>query len=375
MAKNRIAPRQILLNEPLPWDVFDENGTLLLCRGYMITRESQRRVLIARGLYAEEALLKAFRPAPDNRPPVEQQGSNPFRLWDSVIDELEVLLRDIRLIGDFRAQIEGLANLIQDLTQRSPDTSLAAIILTDQRRYPIIHSIHVAVLAELVGSRLSWIIDRRVSLICAAMTQNLGMIDLQMRLCTQRMAPSLPQREEIQRHPKLGHEMLVAAGVKDPLWLRTVLEHHEQVGGGGYPYGITTPCEEALLIQTADIFAAKVSPRAARKPITPQDAARSLYLDSGGGEKNPYVAVLIKEIGIFPPGTLVRLANGETGMVTRRGANANTPEVVSLFSPHGLPYAERQIRQTSHKGNEVVGVIPRDQIKAEINVNRIWRDV
>jgi len=145
------------------------------------------------------------------------------------------------------------------------------------------------------------------------------------------------------------------------------------VGGGGYPFGIVVPSDEALLIQTADVFSAKVSPRAARKPVTPQEAAKSLYLGSGGGEKNPYVAVLIKEIGIFPPGTFVRLANGETGLVTRRGPNANTPEVISLISPQGMSYAAPLVRLTENKGHEVTSVIPRDQLKVEINVSRIWR--
>ena len=369
MPRHRIQARQLLIDQPLSWDVYDENGSLLLCQGYRITRESQREVLMARGLYVDDSLLGTHA----HKPQRETREFDPFRLWDSVIDELDVLLRDIRSEPDFRGQIESLARLIQQQARRSPDTALAAIILTDQRRYPIIHSIHVAVLVELVAARLEWLPDRRISLICAALTQNLAMIDLQMTLCTQRIAPSLAQRTEIQRHPKLAHEMLIEAGVTDPRWLRAVLEHHEAVGGGGYPFGIVMPSEEALLIQTADVFAAKVSPRAARKPVTPQEAARTLYLASGDGERNPYVAVLIKEIGIFPPGTFVRLANGETGLVTRRGPNANTPEVLSLISPHGMSYAAPLTRMTERKGMEVVTVIPRDQLKVEINVSRIWR--
>lgn len=367
MAKHRISARQLLINEPLPWNVFDEAGALLLCKGYEISRESQREVLMARGLYIDEELLSI------QRMPRDTKEYDPFKLWDSVIDELEILLRGIRSEDDFCVQIQSLASLIQKLARRSPDTALAAIILADQRRYPVIHSVHVAVLTELVAARLDWLPDRRISLICAALTQNLAMIDLQMRLCSQRIAPSVLQRQEIQRHPKLAHEMLMTAGVTDPKWLRAVLEHHELSGGGGYPYGIVEPSEEALLIQTADIFSAKVSPRAARKPITPKDAAKSLYLASVGGKNNPYIAVLIKEIGIFPPGTFVSLSNGEVSLVTRRGSNANTPEVLSLVSPHGMSYAIPLVRQTDRKEFSVENVIPRDRLKVEINLSRIWR--
>lgn len=371
MPRHRIIPRLLVVDEPLPWDVFDANGALLLRRGYRIARASQRDVLLARGLYTEEDLANAPLATPQRSLSVLNT-QDPFHLWDSVLDELEILLREIRSTEDFREQIEGLASLIQSLARNAADTALAAVILTNQYRYPIIHSLHVAVLIELVATRLQWSEDRRISAVCAALTQNLAMLNLQMRLCEQRMAPTEAQRQEIQRHPKLGHDMLQAAGVRDPLWLRTVLEHHETPGGGGYPFGISDPCEEAILLQTADIFSAKVSPRAARKPITPQEAAKSLYLASGGGERNPFVAVLIKEIGIFPPGTFVRLANGELALVTHRGASANTPEALALTTPMGMPYASPMPRQTTLRSHAIVAVIPRDQLNFEVNISRIW---
>jgi len=366
---HRINPKLLLLDKPLPWDVFDNSGALLLCKGYKLTRESQREVLMARGLYVEEGLISTQKHTPETR------GFDPFRLWDSIISELEALLRNMRIEVDFCGQLESLAKLIHELSQRSPDTALAAIILTGQKQYPIIHSIHVGVMCDLVAQRLGWLPDRRLSLVCAALTMNLAMLDLQQTLCSQRIAPSASQRHEIHRHPQMAKELLTEVGVTDNAWLRAVNEHHERLGGGGYPFGITAPSEDALLIQTADIFTAKVSPRAARKPVSPQEAARSLYLESGGGERNPFVAVLIKEIGIYPPGTFVALANGEIAVVTRRGDSANTPQVLSLVSPQGMSYAAPLPRNTERKSFEVATVIPRDQVKVQINVEKIWRSV
>lgn len=363
----RINPKLLLLDKPLPWDVFDNSGALLLCKGYKLARESQREVLMARGLYVEEGLIST------QKAPVESRTFDPFRLWDSIITELEALLRNMRVEADFCGQIQSLAKLIHELSQRSPDTALAAIILTGQKQYPIIHSIHVAVMCDLVAQRLGWQPDRRLSLVCAALTMNLAMLDLQQKLCTQRIAPSVVQRQEIDRHPQLALDLLKDVKVEDPAWLQAVAEHHERQGGGGYPFGITSPCEEALLIQTADIFTAKVSPRAARKPVSPQEAARSLYLESGGGERNPFVAVLIKEIGIYPPGTFVSLANGETALVTRRGESASAPQVISLVNPQGMSYATPLARNTERKNFEITAVIPRDQIKVQISVEKIWR--
>ena len=360
---------QLQVGQPLPWDVYDNAGKLLLCKGYVLLRESQLHVLAARGLSVDERLLRASSSA---RPQPASQ-YDPFRLWEHIIEELDILLRSLRIEEDFIAQMQGLAALVQTLVERSADTALAAMILTDQRRYPIIHSLHTAVLSDMIARRLNWTAERRNSLCCAAMTMNLAMLDLQQLLCSQRLAPTALQRKEIERHPELGTNLLKEAGVTDPIWLDAVRDHHERTGGGGYPFGIAAPGQEALLIQTTDIFSAKVSPRAARAPSTAQEAARSLFVGSDGGQNNPFAAALIKEVGIFPPGTCVNLANGETGIVLHRGNAANTPVVMSLTNHNGLSYQRPLRRDTSVKTYEVVSVVPRDKVRVRFNPEKLWR--
>ncbi|MEC5396406.1 HD-GYP domain-containing protein [Uliginosibacterium sp. H1] len=378
MNRKPAPPRLIEVDTPLPWDLYDTRGNLLLCEGYKLKRESERDVLLARTPQVDGHLLPDDAPTPP--PPATgaaprraETRSDPFRLWRSIVSELEDLLRHVLQREDFTRDALNIARLVQTLTTHNADTALAAIVLADQRRYPIVHSLHVAILCELVASRLGWDEARRDSLGCAAITMNLAMLTLQAQLCVQRTAPTPQQRQAIDRHPQLGEEVLKRAGVTDENWLRAVLEHHEKPGGGGYPYGIGSPSEEAQLIQTADVFSAKLSPRAARAPMAPQEAARSLYLGTQNAESNPYVAVMIKEIGIFPPGTFVQLANGETAMVLRRGSTANTPYVMSLLSASGVPFDRPVRRDTGIKAYEVASVMPRDKLQMRFNIETMWQ--
>lgn len=367
--KHPVAPEHLQLGKPLPWDVFDNSNQLLLCKDYVITRESQLQVLLAHGLYADETIVRTAVPGTTSTPTYD-----PFRLWEHILDELGVLLRNLRIEPEFVAQMRGLARLVQTLAERSPDTALAAMILTEQRRYPVIHSVHTAILCELISRRLGWDEARRTSLCCAAMSMNLAMLDLQQQLCSQRRAPTPEQRRDIDRHPALGFEMLLNAGVTDDVWLAAVRDHHERRGGGGYPFGITAPGAEAHLVQTCDIFSAKVSPRAARAPISAQEAARTLFVQPDGGGQNPYATTLIKEVGIFPPGTCVNLANGETGIVLQRGSSANTPLVMSLINQNGLSYQHPLRRDTSLKPYEVTSVVPRDKMRVRFDPQVLWRN-
>jgi hypothetical protein len=51
-------------------------------------------------------------------------------------------------------------------------------------------------------------------------------------------------------------------------------------------------------------------------------------------------AALIKAVGVYSPGTLVRMANNETGVVVRRGANTSTPRVAVLVNRDGFATGE-----------------------------------
>ncbi|MFN7369254.1 MAG: hypothetical protein ACK5SG_03355, partial [Burkholderiales bacterium] len=63
-------------------------------------------------------------------------------------------------------------------------------------------------------------------------------------------------------------------------------------------------------------------------------------MSEGDGGHNPIATILIKEIGIYPPGSFVKLANGETAIVVRRGEAANSPVVAALSSGSGIPYVD-----------------------------------
>jgi len=70
---------------------------------------------------------------------------------------------------------------------------------------------------------------------------------------------------------------------------------------------------------------------------------------------------LIREVGVFPPGAYVRLANGDTAVVTKRAVVKNNrdstaPIVYSLISPRGGIYEsphERDCSQTLFKITEM----------------------
>ena len=95
----------------------------------------------------------------------------------------------------------------------------------------------------------------------------------------------------------------------------------------------------ARLIQRADMFAAAMSPRAGRRPVPPGKAMKSIYFDENH-KVDEAGAALIKAVGIYSPGSYVRLQSEEVAIVVRRGANTTTPLVVVILNRKGMPQAE-----------------------------------
>lgn len=364
---HRLAPNQLQLDQPLPWNVYDSGGHLLLRKGFVIDRDDQIATLIERGMFVDAA---EFRVHESSDVPARYDA---LSLWESVQAHLAYVSEAMPRDGTLQDEIARLARQVMLLAERSPDLALAAIMLLDQRNYPIAHCLHTALVADLVARAARWEKAERISLACAALTMNISMLELQLRLCNQREELSVEQRKLITDHPAASARQLIMCGVNDDEWLRAVLEHHETPDGLGYPRKVNTPSEAAMLIHTADVFAAKVSPRTHRKPMIASEATKSVFMKLAHGGKNPFPSMLVKEIGIYPPGAIVRLVNGETGVVYKRGTTAKSPLVAVLTNATGMPMLKPVLRNTANDPATAVGMaLSRDKIMIGVNFEQIW---
>lgn len=226
------------------------------------------------------------------------------------------------------------------LVEADADAVLGALLLDDGAAYADIHPLMVGALATLVAARLGIDGALRPRLVAAAFSCNLGLLPQHPALA--RPGPLVPMLEDLVRsHPVRSHTLLREHGVDDPLWLTLVLQHHERPDGSGYPDALRGPDIDPLarLLSLADIYSAMVLPREYRHGIRAQQAVRRIFLARGQQVDAALAADFIGEIGVFPPGACVRLVNGETGVVVRRGSpRREWPVVSSFLSPRGGIY-------------------------------------
>lgn len=362
----RLCAHQISLNQPLPWNVRNEPGQLLLSQGFVLTSPEQIEQLLSRGMYVDADEYEAHR----NRQAVVPRRADPFSVWADILSRVSHVLRDPSH-PQFVAGITKVSQDVQQAMQMDPEVGTFEMIYSATGGYATRHSLQTAFIAALVAERLGWSEAERLTLIRASLTMNVAMLELQNTLSQQTEPLSPAQRQQVNEHAGAGRQMLERAGVTDQDWLHTVEHHHVTDGGGPLPADRDSVSQLACVVHYADVYLAKMSGRASRPALAVNIAAREMYTRAGGAE-NPYVATIIKELGIYPPGSFVKLANGDTAVVLRRGASANAPEAHSLLSQDGWAFPDPRPRDTSKPEFKVVASVPRGNVMMRLNRHKLF---
>lgn len=363
----RIVSRQVKAGAPLPFNVRDESGNLLLASGQVVASERQLEELLARGMYADMEEIKALAA---NRKVEPKVAPSLFTRWRHAVWELDALLKSLAE-PDFAARCGEFARKTMALVQQDADVAIYLSVRQEEHKpvtYGLTHALHAAALCQLIGYRLDWPNERVLSAVQAALTMNLAVVTLQGSYAVQgRMSEQ--QMDELRQHPHQAEARLRAVGVSDAEWLQAVAQHHEHPDGKGYPLGLTEVCELAQLLRLADVFLAKICSRQSRPAMHSSEAARQAYADWPG---SAMVAALIKEYGLYPPGEMVRLASGEKGVVIRRGATLQTPLVATLTDKKGMAVASTNRRDTALIGFGISSLESDKSLVADLRPERAY---
>ncbi len=386
---------------PMPVALRDEFGKLLLPRGGVIEDDLQLQVLVSRGVYIDEIDSEVLRRAvkdklhhmirqdqplgrlaaaqPDAREitAAASSGHAPRRVADPVAAWGDLVLRTSALLRDptpaeFVARVQRIEQAVLDLTNGDADDTLLTLIQatsTDTHQYSATHALLVMVVCELACRHLpGWQADWPGPMRHAALTMNVAMTALQDQLAQQDQPLSGLQREAVSTHAERGAALLRQFGVDDVRWIEAVARHHGAPSG---PLAVLAPeLQIARLVQRADIFAALLSPRRDRQAMSAAAAAKAAYLDENRQPDEAGTAI-VKALGIYPPGSFVKLASGEVAVVLKRGQRANQPRVASVIGREGIALGEPALRDTRTRAHEIVGGVMPQEVKVRLNLLRL----
>lgn len=352
----------IQVGKPLDWDIYDRNGRLLLKRGMSVQSAKQLTKIMA---YGAQRILEDQDQQQEGEEAEKSDALSPFDNIAKAVKEIAAVYATIlkhvaNKDSNIQTRILSLASYLIELCEYDLDATLGAIHLEKQYPYAVIHPINSAILCNVMADLLELDIKKRLSLISAAITANIGMFGLQQKLIAQAGPLSEEQEDKVKKHPLNSAVLLKHWGVNDRLWLEIVMQHHEKHDGTGYPRRLAGNkfIMEARILGIADRYHALLAPREYRKGLLPTQALSQLFKGRGQEVDEGLTVKFVKELGIYPPGTFVRLRNGDTAIVTRRGEDRMRPVVKSIINERGASYPVPLRRETHQQllVNEITGM-------------------
>ena len=204
------------------------------------------------------------------------------------------------------------------------------------------HSLNTAVLGLILGHEYGLDSTSLQKLGLGLLFHDIGKQRIPKRVLLKKPPLTRSEHKLIELHPQYGVEM-ISSRVADfpPESLEIIAMHHEAVDGGGYPNGLGAE-RIPLLVRLASIVDAydnhcnKSDPRLS---MTPYQALSYMFGKQNGQLDRDLTAVLVRCLGVYPPGTIVELSNGSIGLVVSvNSANSLRPDVL-LYDP-GVPKNE-----------------------------------
>jgi len=240
-----------------------------------------------------------------------------------------------------KAVVSGVLN--QVLTSRS-DLLLHSTFLKVKQfdRSLGAHALDAAILSLVVAVESGVDPALHECLGMGALLHDVGYVRLPRNLVRRRDECNDVERRLLEQHTQLGVTILREQSGFPEEVLRIVMEHHERCDGSGYPRQVKEMeiAPLAQIVGIVDLYDKMVSRRGGRPAMIPHDAVRQLFLVGERGQyPKPLVEAVIRSIGVYPVGSLVRLNTGEQAVVV--GVNPEQrlkPQVKITGGPHGESY-------------------------------------
>jgi len=363
MLQRRIRQGEVRVGQRLPWNVYTDSGVLLLARGERVLSAQQLQRLLASGFYLIE-------PTPASRQP-------PLSALQYVLHvyyRLQQLFLAPEQHPHFPGELLEVAELIELGYRRAPEVLIATVLLQRGGSYPLRHSVNTACVAAALLRELHPRDPANRARLAAALTMNIGVLDLLEKLSHQPQPLTLSQQARIERHPLDSVARLSKLGVVDELWLRAVQQHHEALDGSGYPQRLRGRQIEpaALAIGLADEFCARVSERSFWRADNAKNALDDIQQSCAHRYGAALLAALRRALGEYPVGTVVQLASGEIGVVSAYGRAA--PVVHALLTADGLRLALPIRYDTREPAHAIAAALSIAELGITLDMEAIWGD-
>ncbi|HVP57815.1 MAG TPA: HD domain-containing phosphohydrolase [bacterium] len=239
-----------------------------------------------------------------------------------------------------------------DILLEDESSLLALAAIKDHDEYTFSHSVNVCIFSLATGHCLGLDRSQLSKLGIAALFHDIGKTSVPQDVLNKIGLLDVNEWKAIREHTVMGVRRLSRMPRCNEHILHSLVvafQHHLNLDQSGYPlvppYGSLDVFSR--IVRIADTFDAMTTERPYRNKVySPYEAIRYLVSQAGTKFDPILVKAFARAIGVFPIGTVLRLATGEVGIVVRRSnlsGDPNRPTMRVLLDSKGTPVAESRL--------------------------------
>ena len=229
------------------------------------------------------------------------------------------------------------------------------------------HSLNVAILSMMVARELSFAPADIKAIGMGCLFHDIGKIEIPDRIVHASHALSRAEQNLLQQHcvygVKIGEKIGLPKGALD-----IIQQHHEMADGSGYPSclrgdEISLLSRIVCIVNAYDNHCNRPNPA---DSLSPYDALVLMYAHQRHLFDPAALNIFIRCMGVYPPGTVVKLNDGTYGMVVSVNSGKPLRPTILIYDPN-VPKDEAIILDLSAESElEVKASVRPDTLSQEI---------
>ncbi len=254
------------------------------------------------------------------------------------------LFEEIRLGAEIDGgKVKQAVNGCVDSILRNPDASVWLTRIQAKDVGTAQHSLNVAALSIVMAKAMGLTTREMEDVGVCGMLHDVGKTSISAELLTREGELTEAEMQEMRKHTRYGRDILIStksvmSGAAD-----VAHSHHERVDGKGYPRRLDAESIPmfAKIVAIAEAYDVITSNQPYRDARSPSEALQELYAQRGKQFDEELVIKFIDAVGIFPPGSIVELLNGEIGIVLSNTSDKLRPRIILILDELKEPVPQR----------------------------------
>ncbi|MDX1452787.1 MAG: HD-GYP domain-containing protein [Oleiphilaceae bacterium] len=271
-------------------------------------------------------------------------------------------------------QSRKAVNAIVDSIIRNKDALVWLTKIKQKDEYTAEHSLNVCVLTATFARYLGHSDEEIRQLALCALLHDVGKSKVPDEILNKEGRFTDKEFEIMKQHTTYGRDLLMNIKDADRIAIDVAHSHHERMDGSGYPRGLTAHQIPyyAKVVALADCYDAITSSRCYDGARASMEALDIIYKCRGVQFDEELALEFIKCIGLYPPGAIVELNNGEVGIIiSTRDDNKLRPRILIVRDAAKQLCRERIIdlaKDPSKQDIKIVKEVPNGTYSVDIRV-------